>query len=140
MSRSSAHTWLFCELCGTMLSFDSPTYASCSFCNAQHDVKDFQGREIWYTLGAEDMIRRLGIEPLIKPESDPKVVKSSEEIQQRAMVNDECPKCKHPHLEYYTSCGLQMKARLYFMNARTATTNFLKTCSCAAAIVLYLDF
>ncbi|KAJ7541439.1 hypothetical protein O6H91_10G059500 [Diphasiastrum complanatum] len=102
MSRSSAHTWLFCELCGTMLSFDSPTYASCSFCNAQHDVKDFQGREIWYTLGAEDMIRRLGIEPLIKPESDPKVVKSSEEIQQRAMVNDECPKCKHPHLEYYT--------------------------------------
>jgi DNA-directed RNA polymerase I subunit RPA12 len=47
-------------------------------------------------------MRRLGLDLLITPLDDTVGSKQGNQIQQRAVVNDECPKCKHPNLEYYT--------------------------------------
>eukprot|EP00249_Psilotum_nudum_P015236 c25218_g1_i1 orf=89-517(+) len=64
-------------------------------------VADLEGKEFWYTTTAQDLIKRLGIEPLVKPLTQ-KTDTEADETQQRAVVNDECPKCRHPQLEYYT--------------------------------------
>ncbi|KAL3690601.1 hypothetical protein R1sor_016910 [Riccia sorocarpa] len=96
------HDSLFCSLCGTGLSFTSASYATCPLCNSHRSVSDFEGKEIWCTSTAEDLIRRLGIEPLILPDSDVQGANEHGDVQQRAVVNDECPKCKNPQLEYYT--------------------------------------
>ncbi|GLJ25202.1 hypothetical protein SUGI_0482170 [Cryptomeria japonica] len=100
MARLHVHDFLFCELCGTSLNFDSPAYASCPLCCNKQDVNEFRGKEIWCRIGAEDLRKHLKLEPFIKIddiEDNPE-----EEIQQRAVVNEDCPKCKHPQLEYYT--------------------------------------
>lgn len=47
-------------------------------------------------------MRRLGVDLLIQPEETQVKAKESDEMQQRAVVNDECPRCKNPSLEYYT--------------------------------------
>jgi DNA-directed RNA polymerase subunit M/transcription elongation factor TFIIS len=52
--------------------------------------------------GVQDFMRRLGLDLLITPLDDTVGSKQGNQIQQRAVVNDECPKCKHPNLEYYT--------------------------------------
>ncbi|KAG0584535.1 hypothetical protein M758_3G217100 [Ceratodon purpureus] len=93
---------LFCNLCGSLLDFDSASFASCLLCHNQRAVQDFQGKEIWYTSKPSDFMRRLGVDLLIQPEEDVPETKETDQIQQRAVVNDECPKCKNPSLEYYT--------------------------------------
>lgn len=50
----------------------------------------------------QDFMRRLGVDLLIQPEETQVKAKESDEMQQRAVVNDECPRCKNPSLEYYT--------------------------------------
>ncbi|CAK9213001.1 unnamed protein product [Sphagnum troendelagicum] len=98
----ATHACLFCDLCGSMLSFTSASYASCLVCHAQRKVQEFEGTEIWCTSEPEDFMRRLGLDLLITPLDDTVGSKQGNQIQQRAVVNDECPKCKHPNLEYYT--------------------------------------
>ncbi|KAH9531620.1 hypothetical protein CY35_19G047200 [Sphagnum magellanicum] len=51
---------------------------------------------------SKDFMRRLGLDLLITPLDDAVGSKHGNQIQQHAVVNDECPKCKHPNLEYYT--------------------------------------
>jgi hypothetical protein len=48
-SRMATHACLFCDLCGSMLSFTSASYASCLVCHAQRKVQEFEGTEIWCT-------------------------------------------------------------------------------------------
>ncbi|CAM6082971.1 unnamed protein product [Calypogeia fissa] len=102
LKNGSAYDSLFCNLCGTSLSFGSSTYATCLLCNAHRSVEAFEDKEIWITSSAEDLIRRLGIEPLILPESEVVATEEDDQPQQRAVVNDDCPKCQNPQLEYYT--------------------------------------
>lgn len=101
--KTKAYDCLFCDLCGTLLNFDSTTYASCALCGNRRDVKDFQGKEMRCSMGPQDFMRRWGMEPFIAPlENGVARGNDTEEVQQRAVVHEECPKCSHPSLEYYT--------------------------------------
>ncbi|XP_024526636.1 DNA-directed RNA polymerase I subunit RPA12 [Selaginella moellendorffii] len=91
----------FCALCGTMLVYESATTASCALCKAQRNAEVVQ-EEVWCTINAEDLARRLGIDPLVLPELDLKTVDQTDEGPKKAVVNEDCPKCKNPQLEYYT--------------------------------------
>uniref|UniRef100_A0A0D6R2Z3 DNA-directed RNA polymerase subunit n=1 Tax=Araucaria cunninghamii TaxID=56994 RepID=A0A0D6R2Z3_ARACU len=101
MARVHLHDFLFCDICGTLLYFDSPVYASCPLCENKRDVNEFRGKEMWYKVGAEDIRKHLKLEPFIKVDNMEEV-QEEDEIQQRAVVNEDCPKCHHPQLEYYT--------------------------------------
>ncbi|CAI9116963.1 OLC1v1018263C1 [Oldenlandia corymbosa var. corymbosa] len=56
--------FMFCEMCGTMLSFNSPVKVTCSVCSHQKLIKDIGPAEIRYTLTAEDIRRELGVSAL----------------------------------------------------------------------------
>eukprot|EP01018_Ginkgo_biloba_P019114 Gb_37876 [translate_table: standard] len=51
--------------------------------------------------GCTELRKHLNLDPLIKVDTSEQKLEE-EEIQQRAVVNDDCPKCHHPQLEYYT--------------------------------------
>ncbi|KAH7283368.1 hypothetical protein KP509_34G003600 [Ceratopteris richardii] len=94
---------LFCSFCGTLLSFNSELAAAvCPLCRSQKDIKELQGKQFWYRTTSEGLARRLGIELLVKPSDLNEQEADETDVPQRAMVNDECPKCHNPQLEYYT--------------------------------------
>eukprot|EP00252_Welwitschia_mirabilis_P016704 TRINITY_DN3699_c0_g1_i2.p1 TRINITY_DN3699_c0_g1~~TRINITY_DN3699_c0_g1_i2.p1 ORF type:complete len:106 (+),score=17.27 TRINITY_DN3699_c0_g1_i2:104-421(+) len=65
------------------------------------DVCELRGKEISCTIGAEELRKHLQLEPfVILGNADKK--EEENEVQQRAVVNEECPKCNNPQLEYYT--------------------------------------
>ncbi|KAH7652885.1 DNA-directed RNA polymerase subunit/transcription factor S protein [Dioscorea alata] len=89
--------FLFCSLCGNLLSLNSPRVASCETCGFKRNAREIIGREIRYSITAEDIIRELNMEPILSRETD----RESEKVN-RAVVNERCPQCNHPQLEYYT--------------------------------------
>ncbi|XVE69708.1 hypothetical protein DITRI_Ditri10aG0012500 [Diplodiscus trichospermus] len=93
MAYSQAREFMFCSLCGTMLSLVSPKYAECPLCKFKPSAKGILGREIGYTITVEDIRRDLGISHV------------SEEMKTKesaAMINKTCEKCGHDKLEYMT--------------------------------------
>ncbi|XP_010536409.1 PREDICTED: DNA-directed RNA polymerase I subunit RPA12 [Tarenaya hassleriana] len=94
MAKSLESGFLFCNLCGTMLILKSPKYAECPLCLCKRDAREIIGKEISYTVSAEDIRRELGIslfdEGHAQAESElPKIKKM-------------CEKCGHPELVYTT--------------------------------------
>ncbi|KZV39835.1 hypothetical protein F511_15315 [Dorcoceras hygrometricum] len=51
---SRQRDFMFCEICGTMLDFNSPKYAKCPSCKFKKRLKDITVKEIKYTISAED--------------------------------------------------------------------------------------
>ncbi|XXG40948.1 hypothetical protein AAC387_Pa01g1531 [Persea americana] len=73
-------------------------YAKCPGCQLKRDVKEIAGKATSYTVTAEDIRRELNLEPFVQLDKT-----SIEEAGvQRAVVNEACPQCNHPQLEYYT--------------------------------------
>ncbi|XP_020580560.1 DNA-directed RNA polymerase I subunit RPA12-like [Phalaenopsis equestris] len=98
MAYGRERDFLFCSMCGTLLSFNSPEFAECRLCGCKRNAQEIEGKEIRYTITAEDIRRELKIEPFVILES----ARMEEEKVQRAVVNETCPQCNNSQLEYYT--------------------------------------
>ncbi|KAG5055533.1 hypothetical protein JHK85_008043 [Glycine max] len=59
---SSRLDFLFCNLCGTMLTVPSTEYAQCPLCKTRRDIQDICDKEISFTISDEDIRRELGME------------------------------------------------------------------------------
>ncbi|KAK9129444.1 hypothetical protein Sjap_009931 [Stephania japonica] len=66
MAQCGGRDFLFCTMCGTMLSLKSSKRVKCRLCGHKLDAQEIVGREIRYTITAEDMRRELGMTPFIK--------------------------------------------------------------------------
>ncbi|RZC44929.1 hypothetical protein C5167_037874 [Papaver somniferum] len=98
MAYCRARDFLFCDLCGTLLSLESYKYTKCQLCNSKRKLKEIAGKETSYTVTAEDIRRELRIEPFVKVDG----ISTDEGQVQRSTVNQACPKCANPQLEYHT--------------------------------------
>ncbi|KAK9282869.1 hypothetical protein L1049_011094 [Liquidambar formosana] len=101
MAYSRRLDFMFCELCGTMLSLNSTKYAQCSLCGSKRKAKEICGREICLTATAKDIQRELGIKPFVKAGGLYIDFDGEEEVR-HATTRRTCEKCGHPELEYYT--------------------------------------
>ncbi|KAF7816672.1 DNA-directed RNA polymerase I subunit RPA12-like [Senna tora] len=90
MADTRGRDFLFCNLCGTMLTVPSPKYAQCPLCKTKKNIKDICGKEISYTISAEDIRRELGI-----------VIMEEQKVQ-LSKVNKKCEKCGHDEATFYT--------------------------------------
>ncbi|KAH7523490.1 uncharacterized protein LOC107420403 [Ziziphus jujuba] len=90
MAYSHGRDFLFCNLCGTVLAFGSTKHAQCPLCKSKQKLKDIIGREISYTVTAEDIRRELGI------------VLIGEEKVELSKIKRRCEKCGHDEASYYT--------------------------------------
>ncbi|XP_058078383.1 uncharacterized protein LOC131226727 [Magnolia sinica] len=97
MAYCHRRDFLFCDLCGTLLSLDSLKHAECPLCGFKRNMKEIEGRETCYTITAEDIRRELSIEPFVKLGTMTMEVKV-----QKPLTNEPCPECGHPQLEYET--------------------------------------
>ncbi|XP_068665102.1 DNA-directed RNA polymerase I subunit RPA12-like [Aristolochia californica] len=90
--------FMFCDICGSLLSMTSLTYAECLLCGLKRSIKELQEKETSYKITAEDIRRNLKIQPFVQLNK----FQIAEAQVERATVNEACPQCRHPQLEYYT--------------------------------------
>ncbi|GBG77402.1 hypothetical protein CBR_g23850 [Chara braunii] len=59
--------------------------------------------ELTGQIGPEDFLRRYGVDPLVPLAAElVGVDEEKDNKRQRATVDEECPKCGNPEMEYYT--------------------------------------
>ena len=96
-------TDIFCPRCGTLL--DAPNaedMVACAVCDFSRDVAELENIEIVRRSGPE-AFRRMGIESLPAPGAHDALEELAEKAQDAlATVNEECPKCGHIGLKFYT--------------------------------------
>ncbi|XP_030453654.1 uncharacterized protein LOC115675190 [Syzygium oleosum] len=113
MARSRDRDFLFCDLCGTMLTLSSVKFAKCPLCNFKRSTKDIAGREIKYRVTAQDIRRELGMSTF------------SEGTLQLATINRKCEKCGNDEFEY---------TRKQMRSADEGQTTFLTCTKCRDTI------
>merc|ERR1712216_617577 len=90
---------LFCAVCGDLLRIEEKArQARCSTCSFSCDVEEFLDVAIVSESGPRDWQKKSGVQPVIK--ENPELEKEVE--HKRQVVDDECPKCGHKGLEFYT--------------------------------------
>ncbi|RLN19715.1 DNA-directed RNA polymerase I subunit RPA12-like [Panicum miliaceum] len=90
MAFWQARDFLFCGVCGSLVTFDSVRSASCPLCGFKRKAKEIEGKETRYTVTAEDIRRELKIDPF------------EEVLVRRPVTSKTCPKCNHSKAEYYS--------------------------------------
>ncbi|KAF0910252.1 hypothetical protein E2562_001440 [Oryza meyeriana var. granulata] len=98
MAFWQARDFLFCGVCGTLLTFDSVRSAFCPLCGFKRKAKEIEGKETRYTVTAEDIRRELKLDAFVKLES----ALNEDTVVRRSMTIKLCPVCGHDQLEYYT--------------------------------------
>eukprot|EP00963_Diacronema_lutheri_P001811 scaffold116_cov334-Pavlova_lutheri.AAC.31 len=94
--------WQFCPRTGTLLEFDSASgVAKCPLCGYQCPLSDFEDKKIVRRSDLKAFWRKYNLEPLVNPEAEEDRRKSGK-VRERATVDEECTKCGHRGLEYYT--------------------------------------
>ncbi|KAK9834988.1 hypothetical protein WJX81_002300 [Elliptochloris bilobata] len=98
----AARDSLFCPHTGSLLQFDAARgVARCPLSGWEKSLAEMSGEKVVSRTDIHEYRRRFNLDPLVK-----QVSREEEVLQQqgrtRATVDDECPKCKHPFMEYYT--------------------------------------
>ena len=96
-------TWAFCPVTGDLLILDAAAgVARSERCDVARPLEDLDDTmQVVTTTDMPDYHRRYALEPLVKS----KELLQYEELLRsrvRATVEEPCPRCKHPVLEYYT--------------------------------------
>ncbi|KAL6764882.1 DNA-directed RNA polymerase I subunit [Haematococcus lacustris] len=90
---------LFCPLSGYLLELDANKGAAvCAVSGYSKPLSELGGIVMEHTTDMEDYRRRYNLEPIVKDSADEELAKG----RKRATVDEPCPKCKHPVLEFYT--------------------------------------
>ncbi|MFS8019917.1 putative DNA-directed RNA polymerase transcription factor C2H2 family [Helianthus anomalus] len=84
--------FMFCEICGTILSFDSRLYVRCPLCKFKKKATDVAKMEIKYTVSEEQIRRELGLSS----------IEVSGESSRSMDYNVRCPKCSNKGVYYHT--------------------------------------
>eukprot|EP00850_Spirogloea_muscicola_P002655 SM000010S04293 [mRNA] locus=s10:739944:741307:- [translate_table: standard] len=103
---AAGHAHLFCPRCGTLLDLPATgATGSCPLCRYQRDLAELSGVSLVTSSGPEDFMRRYGIEPLVPLAADSAAAASAataSDGKERAKVQEACPRCGNPEMEYYT--------------------------------------
>mmetsp|Transcript_18189 Transcript_18189/g.39780 ORF Transcript_18189/g.39780 Transcript_18189/m.39780 type:complete len:124 (-) Transcript_18189:267-638(-) len=92
--------YLFCSMCGNLLSVDVAEGAFvCDMCQNQRTFEELDSVEVHAPSGPEDLLVRHNLEQAAMWVGSEAV---SDKMRQHALVDEKCPKCNHPQLEYYT--------------------------------------
>jgi len=93
---TSSRDWMFCPRSGDLLNLvPARGVAECPLCGFSRSLDDLRNVCVVTKADVEDLRRRHGLQPFLKKGS-------GEERRQRATVDEDCPKCGHHQLEYYT--------------------------------------
>lgn len=102
MEEEESANWQFCPRTGTLLEFDSAKgVAKCPLCRYQCPLSEFEEKKIVRRSDLKALWRKYNLEPLVNPEAEEDKRKSGK-LRERATVDEECTKCGHRGLEYYT--------------------------------------
>ncbi|PRW18300.1 DNA-directed RNA polymerase I subunit RPA12 [Chlorella sorokiniana] len=95
--------WMFCPVTGSLLTLDAAAgVARSEKCDFQRPLEDLDDTMTVVTLAdMPDYQRRYALEPLVKSKEQ---LEFEELLKNRvrATVDEPCPRCKNPVLEYYT--------------------------------------
>uniref|UniRef100_A0A7S0WT88 DNA-directed RNA polymerase subunit n=1 Tax=Chlamydomonas leiostraca TaxID=1034604 RepID=A0A7S0WT88_9CHLO len=90
---------LFCPVSGYLLELDAKRGAAvCTVSGFRRDLSELTNVSIVSHTDMEDYRRRFNLEPLVRSTEDEELAKG----RKRATVDEPCPKCKHPQMEFYT--------------------------------------
>ena len=96
-AAAAAH--LFCAQCGDLLHIaERDKEARCTTCKFSCGVDDFLDVCTVSESGPRDWQKKYGVHPIIK--ENPELEKDVQ--HKRQVVDDDCPKCGHKGLEFYT--------------------------------------
>ncbi|XP_004288138.1 PREDICTED: DNA-directed RNA polymerase I subunit RPA12-like isoform 2 [Fragaria vesca subsp. vesca] len=93
-SMENSRDFMFCNICGTMLSFTRTLYAEpgqCPKCKFSRPIKELSKYKISYTVSKEDIQRELGIS---------KIKEEKTELAKTDMKK--CEKCGHNEHTYFS--------------------------------------
>lgn len=98
MSRAPTEH-LFCPVSGYLLALDSTKGAAvCKVSGFSKNLAELAHVKNVLHSDMEDYRRRYNLEPLVRSVEDEELAKG----RKRATVDEPCPKCAHPQLEFYT--------------------------------------
>lgn len=97
---TSTRDWRFCPISGRLLTVDTEKgRAYCEETGYELRLSEVGQITVSTNSNMQDFWRKYGLEPLVK---ESKLGAEEQQMRTRATVDEPCPKCHHPQMEYYT--------------------------------------